>query len=236
MVRGRGREKSVALPAAGHFESGGGMHLPCAASSSGGGECGSRTGNFLHMRLAFSSRILARAEADGVTAILSHTRPFSGTGLAYSSTDDDGESGSAGTVRRSLGNVPMGRLPFGREEVIGRAWTADGRLEPVAEGPPSPCAITMSQVRPWPGRLGPRASPIFSLGPAVPLPAPPPRPPPDIPLAFAPARDPGTPPGAALRLRPVDHAAVRAFGLIWRPAVRGFLELASPPNVLSREL
>lgn len=65
------------------------------------------------MRLAFFSRILARAEADGITAILSNTRPFSGAGLACSSTDDDGKSESAGTVRRSLGDVPMGRPLFG---------------------------------------------------------------------------------------------------------------------------
>ena len=126
-----GRE-SAAFMAAGHFENGGGTHLAVRSIIvPGEDDYETRTGTYLRMRPAFFSRVLTRAETDGVTVIQSHTHPFSETGLAYSTTDFEGESESAGTVRRCLGDIPMGSLLFGREEIIGRVWTADGRCEPL---------------------------------------------------------------------------------------------------------
>ena len=117
---------------AGYLENGGGLHLAVRdIIVPGEGDYESRTGTYLRMRAEFFSRVLTRAEADGVTVIQSHTHPFSGAGLAYSPTDFEGESESAGTIKRCLGDVPMGSLLFGREEVIGRVWTADGQNEPL---------------------------------------------------------------------------------------------------------
>lgn len=130
LADGAGRE-SAAFLTAGHF-GGGGTHLAVRdILVPGEGDYESRTGTYLRMNPAFFSRAIARAEADGVTVIQTHTHPFAGHGLAYSQTDFEGESESAGTVRRCLGDVPMGSLLFGREEVIGRVWTADGRSEPL---------------------------------------------------------------------------------------------------------
>lgn len=128
---GEGRE-SAAFMTAGHFENGSGTHLAVRdIIVPGEDDYESRTVTYLRMSPPFFSRVLARAEADGVTVIQSHTHPFSETGLAYSSTDFEGEGESAGTVRRCLGDVPMGSLLFGREKIIGRVWTADGRSEPL---------------------------------------------------------------------------------------------------------
>ena len=128
---GEGRE-SAAFMTAGYFENGGGMHLAVRnIIVPGESDYESKTGTYLRMRAEFFSRVLARAEADGVTVILSHTHPFSEAGLAYSPTDFEGESESADTVKRCLGDVPMGSLLFGREEMIGRVWTAGGRSEPL---------------------------------------------------------------------------------------------------------
>ena len=131
MQDGEGRE-SAALMAAGYIENGGGLHLAVRdIIVPGEGDYESRTGACLRMRAEFFSRVLARADADGVTAIQSRTHPFPGDGPACSPADYEGESESAGTIKRCLGDVPMGSLLFSREEAIGRVWTADGRNEPL---------------------------------------------------------------------------------------------------------
>ena len=125
--------ESAAFLTAGHFGSGdGGTHLTVRdILVPAEGDYETRTGTRLRMSPAFFSGALSRAEADGVTVIQTHTHPFAGPYLAYSQTDFEGETESAGTVRRSLGDVPMGSLLFGGDKVIGRIWTADGRCEPL---------------------------------------------------------------------------------------------------------
>lgn len=66
---GEGRE-SAALMATGYLENGGGLHLAVRdVIVPGEGDYESRTGTCLRMRAEFFSRVLTRAEADGVTAI-----------------------------------------------------------------------------------------------------------------------------------------------------------------------
>lgn len=117
---------------AGHFENRAGTRLVVRdIFAPGEGDYESRTCTHLRMSGAFLSRVMTRAEADGVTVIQSHAHPFSGPGLRYSQTDFEGESESARTIRRCLGDMPMGSLLLGPDAMIGRVWTADGRSEPL---------------------------------------------------------------------------------------------------------
>lgn len=128
---GEGRESS-AFMTAGYFENSHGIHFNVRRILvPGEDDYELRTGTRLRMSPEFFSRVLTSAETDGVTVIQSHTHPFSGPGLGYSATDDAGESDSAGTVRDSLGDVPMGSLLFGSGAMVGRVWTTDGRIEPM---------------------------------------------------------------------------------------------------------
>ena len=125
-----GRESS-AFMTAGYFENAHGIHLNVRnIFVPDEGDYDTRTATRLCMSTGFFNRVLTSAEADGVTVIQSHTHPFSGPGLGYSPTDYRGESESAGTVRASLGDVPMGSLLFGPEAMIGRVWTMDGQGNP----------------------------------------------------------------------------------------------------------
>ena len=126
-----GRE-SAAILTAGFFENGQGIHLTARSLLfPGAGDYEARTASRLRMSPLFLNRALGAAEADGITVIQSHTHPLPGGRLEYSASDLAGERESSGTVRRCLGDRPMGSLLLGPDDVIGRVWTADGRVEPV---------------------------------------------------------------------------------------------------------
>lgn len=92
-----------------------------------------RTAHNLQMSPLYLNKAIRMAECDGVTLILSHTHPFHGNGLDYSQLDLAGEVESYGTLRRCLGDRPMGSLLLGHDTMIGRAWTIGERVEPVGQ-------------------------------------------------------------------------------------------------------
>lgn len=74
----------------------------------------------------FFNKAISRAEANDITVIACHSHPFTGL-LAYSSSDNYGESISSKTVRACLNERPMGSLLFSPDKVIGRAWLTNGK-------------------------------------------------------------------------------------------------------------
>lgn len=128
-----GRE-SAAILTAGFFENGQGVHLTVRNMLFPGAEdYEARAAGGLRMSPLFLNRALGAAEGDGITVILSHTHPRSSGNLQYSASDLAGERETSGTVRRCLGDRPVGSLLFGPDAVIGRVWTADGRVESVGQ-------------------------------------------------------------------------------------------------------
>lgn len=126
-----GRE-SAAILAAGFFENRQGIHFTVRGMLAPGDEdYDIRTACSLQMSPLFLDRAIGMAERDGVALILSRTHPLPGNGPRYPESDAAGEGESYGTARRCLGDRQMGSLLLSPRTMIGRVWTADGRVEPV---------------------------------------------------------------------------------------------------------
>ena len=124
--------ESAALATAGYFRTGSGIHLtvrdvliPCER------DYRVRTARRLEISPMYFNRAIGMADADGITVIQMHTHPIGNAPLAYSPSDDYGESESSDTVRKRLRGRPMGSLLFGPKSMAGRVWTGDGRVEPM---------------------------------------------------------------------------------------------------------
>ena len=124
-------KESAAILTAGFFENRQGIHFTVRDMLVPGDEdYDVRTAYNLQMSPLFLNRAIGMAERDSVALILSHTHPSPENGLHYSASDLAGERESYGTVRQCLGDKPMGSLLLGPGAMIGRVWTADGRVEP----------------------------------------------------------------------------------------------------------
>lgn len=125
-------KESSAILTAGFFKNGQGTHFTVRdIMIPNGDDYDERTAYNLQMSPLFLNRAIGMAERDGLTLILSHTHPLPGNALQYSESDLAGERESCGTVRRCLGNRPMGSLLLGPDAMIGRAWMAGERVEPI---------------------------------------------------------------------------------------------------------
>ena len=125
---------SAAILTAGFFENRQGIHFTVRGMlAPSDADYDRRTARGLQMSPLFLNRAIGAAERDGITVILSHAHAHArpNGGLEYSESDLAGERESHGTVRRCLGDRPMGSLLIGPDTMVGRAWTADGRAEPV---------------------------------------------------------------------------------------------------------
>ena len=128
------RKESAAIITAGYFKNKQGIHFTARAIMLPSDEdYRERTACRLQMSPLFFNRAIGAAERDDIAIILSHTHPIPNGILHYSASDLVGEHESFATIRRCLGDRPMGSLLFGPDSVIGRVWISDDRVESVGQ-------------------------------------------------------------------------------------------------------
>ncbi|MEE8167537.1 MAG: ThiF family adenylyltransferase [Candidatus Hydrothermarchaeales archaeon] len=82
-------------------------------------------GLFLQVDPEFMAPLIKRCRYENASFILTHSHPFSGHSVGFSSVDDEGEEILVPKLKARIPGRPHGFLVFGQDSIAGRMWLSE---------------------------------------------------------------------------------------------------------------